>query len=274
MDELILDVSEASFEQEVLEYSHRSPVVVEFWAEWSAASRPLTQKLQQAVRAAHGAFRLARVNVDQEKALPGRYGVRTLPAVRAFVKGILSAELSGPLVETHIQDLLRSIAPPAGSLAINRGKALLTRKAWVEALAAFNEALEQEENNPAALYGYLTCLVAEGRAAEALAMIEAFPASKEYPLAQNYLPLVQAYQDMANGADDEDDLRAAYTAALRLARRGNFYAALDGLLELLRKNKQYLRGKARAITVALLQVLGDEDELARAYRAELATILF
>jgi putative thioredoxin len=274
MDDLILDVSESNFEQEVLDYSHRSPVIVEFWAEWSAVSKQLTPQLQRSAREAHGAFRLARVNVDQEKTLPGRYGVRSLPAVRAFVNGMLTAELNGPLVETRIHDLIKAISPTPGNLSIGRGQSLLARKAWAEARAAFSEALDQEEDNSAALYGYLTCLVAEGNASEALAMIETFPASREYTLAQNYLPLVQAYLNLEEDPSGEDELQATYTSALRLARRGNIYAALDGLLDVLRKNKRYLRGTARAMVVALLQVFGEEDEQARAYRSELAAILF
>jgi len=274
MDDLILDVGESNFEQEVLDYSHRSPVVVEFWAEWSIISKKLTQQLQRSTREAHGAFRLARVNVDLEKTLPGRYGVRSLPAVRAFVNGLITAELNGPLVETRINDLIKAIAPPAGNLSIGRGQSLLARKAWVEARAAFSEALEQEEDNSSALYGYLTCLVAEGNAGEALAMIETFPASKEYTQAQNYLPLVQAYMNLSEGPSGDDDLQNTYTSALRLAHRGNIYAALDGLLDVLRKDKRYLRGVARAMVLALLQILGEEDEQARAYRSELAAILF
>jgi putative thioredoxin len=125
------------------------------------------------------------------------------------------------------------------------------------------------------MLGLLMSYVGLGKSLEANNLLRIFPASHEFTSAENLKPLIEAYQlldDVEITGDDE--LEAAFWNNIRLARRGNIPAALDGLLDILRKNKRYQKGQARLIVVALLQLLGDEDPDARLYRSELATILF
>jgi len=121
----------------------------------------------------------------------------------------------------------------------------------------------------------LTSFIGLGKSMEAARVLQGFPASPEFTSAEILKPLIEAYEmvdDIEITGDDE--LEAAFWNNIRLARRGNIPAALDGLLDILRKNKKYKKGQARLIVVALLQMLGNEDPDARLYRTELASILF
>jgi len=271
----IVNVTEADFEEAVLAYSHNVPVLVEFWAEWSLQSKELTPRLEKLTRESRGVFRLARVNVDDNRNLSIRYGIRGIPTVKAFVKGQVTAEFSGTQPELKLKEFLHTLAPSPADLIVNKGQALLTKHDWQAAKTIFSEALEMDENNAPSQLGYLTCLAALGEVNEAINMIEIFPASHEYSMAQNLLPLMLAYQQLLTGQEaPQGDLDAAYWNSIRLAYKGNTLAGIDGLLDLLRKNKRYGNGSARAVVVALLQLLGENDPDALQYRAELASILF
>ena len=274
-DRDIVDVTEADFEQEVLAYSHNVPVLVDFWAEWCHPCAVLTPLLEKLAKEGHGGIRLARVNVDVNKNLSIRYGVRSIPTVKAFMKGQVTAEFTGMQPEPKLREFIRLLAPSPSDLNVEKGVSLIREHRWRDAEVVFEEVLSMDDGNTQGLYGLLTCLVAEGRVEEASKLIQAFPASHEYALAQTFLPLIEAYTQLEKiDFVGESEISTTYWNSLRLAQRGNILAGLDGLLEVLRRNKQYGNGSARKVFVALLQLLGEEHPDARQYRAELASILF
>jgi putative thioredoxin len=178
--------------------------------------------------------------------------------------------------EPRLREFLRSIAPSPADLALEKGFSLLALQDARGAEQAFRQALQAAPGNTPALLGLSKSLLLQGRSEEALPILSRFPASREYTAAQTLLPLAKALQQMERGEDfsDEDVLDAAYFNALRLVKRGNIEAAMDGLLDILRENKRYRDGQARTIMVALLELLGDANPITRQYRNELASVLF
>ena len=102
LSEHILDVNEATFENEVVLRSHQVPVVVDFWAVWCAPCSMLTPILERQAIEAGGGFLLAKVNVDENPNLSIRYGVRGIPAVKAFVDGKVVSEFVGAQPESRV----------------------------------------------------------------------------------------------------------------------------------------------------------------------------
>jgi len=159
---------------------------------------------------------------------------------------------------------------------LERGLSLLTMQKALKAEDAFREALQGSAGNTTALLGLAKSLLFQGEMDESYEILSKFPACREYNTAQTLLPLVQALRDLRTGKlpQDENQLDPAYNRAVKLIERGNLEATMDGLLDILREDKRYRDGKARYLMVALLDLLGQENETARQYRKELTSVLF
>jgi putative thioredoxin len=107
-----MDVTEATFQTEVLERSKELPVVVDFWAEWCGPCKMLTPVLEQAVAERGGQVVLAKVDVDGNPGLAQAYGIRGIPAVKAFRNGSVVSEFVGAQPRQSVDAFLDSLAGP------------------------------------------------------------------------------------------------------------------------------------------------------------------
>lgn len=270
----IIDVTEADFPYEVLAYSEQVPVIVDFWAEWCIPCRTLSPILEKLAEEAKGAFRLAKLNVDQNQNLARHYRVTSIPSVKAFKSGQVVNEFSGLQPEPKVRQFLRSLAPSDTDLALEKGQSLLALESWGGAEKAFRQVLEQSPVDAEAMLGLAKSLLVQGRIEEALAQMAGIPASKAYSAAQTLLPLAKAMQRAQGQTWSDEPRQAAYQRALRLAMRGNLPAAMDGVLDVLREDKRFGSGEARLVMLGLLEIMGDANPLTRQYRQELASVLF
>ena len=273
--EHIIDVSEANFQTEVIVYSNTVPVVVDFWAEWCQPCLMLSPMLEKLTHQANGAFRLAKVNADENRNLVMQMNVHSLPTVIGFSNGQLVAEFSGLQPESKVRDFLHSLASSPGSIAQEKGVSLLRLGRWEDAANAFQEALKNDPDDSIALLGLAKSYLVRGMEASALPILREFPATKQYQTAEQLLPLAEAmaWQKSQQEIDDNDEMESAYRQTLRLVGRGNIEAAADGILNILNKDKNYRRGEAHQVILGIIELLEEEDT-ARQYRNELAGTLF
>jgi len=274
MDPEILDVSEATFEFEVVNHSMEAPVVVDFWAPWCGPCRVLGPTLERLAREANGAFRLAKVNVDENPALAARYGIQGIPAVRAFKGGRVVAQFVGAQPEAMVRRFVRELAPREADRALSEATSLLVVRHWAEAEQAARRALEDDPESSASALALVRALIAQGKGSQAVDLLDRFPAGNEVVMAERIRPLASLLKVAEEGGDSENELGAEYLQAARLIARGNLAAALDGLLDILRRDKRYRAGEARMVFLAILELMGDEDPVTREYRDELASVLF
>ena len=148
-----------------------------------------------------------------------------------------------------------------------------------QAEAAYLQALELSPTSENAALGLARSLLLQGRANEARLILHAITQSRQFAVAESLAPLVEALIKLENHGSDElldsdNPLDAAYIRSLRLVSRGNLPAALDGLLEILRQDKRYRSGLAHKVILSLLELMGEQHPDTRAYRAELAQVLF
>ncbi len=273
--EYIREVTEADFEYEVIAYSNQAPVVVDFWADWCRPCKALTPLLEKLTEDAQGSYRLAKVNVDDNPNLALRYGVRSIPNVKAFRDGTVVSEFLGLQPEPRVREFLRNLAPSQIDLQLEKGQSQLESMSWKDASDSFRQFLEKSPNQPAGLLGLLKSSLMLGSYAEARRTIAEFPASPEYIRMQKLVPLVDALATEKNNPPPGDDpLEAAYRNAIRLIMRGNLPAAMDGLIDILRQDKHYHQDSARDILLGLFEVLGDNHPLTVQYRRELGMVLF
>jgi len=113
-----MDVTEATFEADVLTRSAERPIVVDFWADWCGPCKMLAPVLEQAVETRAGEVELAKVDVDANPALAERYGIRGIPAVKAFRDGKVVAEFVGAQPPQAVEAFLDELTgpPPASRL--------------------------------------------------------------------------------------------------------------------------------------------------------------
>lgn len=274
--DFIIEVSEADFDYEVLAFSQNTPVVVDFWAEWCKPCKMLTPMLAKIAAEAQGSFRLATVNVDTNPALTVRCGVRSLPTVQAFSQGNMVSSFVGLIPEDRLAEFIEKITPPSpANLMVEKGNSLLASGNVEGATEAFNESLQISPSYPGAHLGLMKIALLQGKTAEANELFHGFPASREYSEAEKLQPLIKAMSDYGtNTLPDQTDLDASFTNSIRLTLRGNIYAAIDGLLDLLREDPHYRKDRARLVTLALLELLDPNGEQTLAYRKEMTTILF
>ena len=275
MTDHIIHVTEADFEYEVIAFSRQKPVVVDFWADWCAPCKTLGPILEHLADEAQGAFRLAKLDVDGNPNLAIRFSVRSIPNVKAFRDGEVIAEFLGTQPEPRVREFLRNLAPSQADLLLEKGQSQLESLAWEAAEDTFRQLLAKLPNQPGALLGMMKALLMNGRITEAAKMLKEFPTSKEYASAEVLRPLIEALQRTSNTSSDTDNpLEAAYQNSLRLIKRNNLPAAIDGILDVLRQDKRYRDGELRKVILALFEVMGANSQLTGQYRRELAVILF
>ncbi len=274
MNENILDVNELDFHYNVLEYSFQNPVVIDFWASWCSPCKMLTPILEKLAIEADGAFRLAKINVDQNPNLAIRMGVHSIPHVKGIKSGQVVNEFVGLQPEAKIREFIQSLLPRPSELWVEKGNHFYQEGDWQEAADAFRQALQIDQWNAAARLGLAKSLFRLHNFREAQFWLSDFPPSKEYTAAERLKVLIDEIIHVEVDNLPDNELEAAYQNSLRLIHKGNYYAALDGLLDILRVNKSFHGGKLKEIVVEILDLLGDSEPEIRSYRQELASILW
>ena len=271
----IIDVNEETFEFEVVNYSSQKPVVVDLWAPWCIPCRVQSQILVQLAQEGDGEFRLARINVDEQTRLAERLKVTNVPAIKAFVDGRVVAEYMGVLSEKNLRLFVDRIMPRAGSLLLVKGNSLMLLGEFEEAEAALELYVIESHGDPVGLLAYARVMLYQGKGRSAMEILQHFPVSQESTLSTVLLPVAKAYTDPELEKIVLDNpLESAFRNAIRLAKRGKILIALDGLLGILKKDKNFRNGQAKAVYLGLLEVLSDAHPNVRQYRSDLSTALF
>jgi putative thioredoxin len=274
--EHIFDVNDTTFEYEVIQYSQNKPVVVDFWAQWCRPCKTMSPVLERLAIEANGTFRLAKLDADGNPNTIMRFSVRSLPTIKAFSEGQMVGELVGEQPDGRLRDLVSRLSPPSpANLAVEKANSLFANHQWKDAEVIYRQVLGEFPGFPAAQLGLTKLMLLQGRASDAQNMIHDFTPSRFYKSAEQLRPFADtlaAYQKQL--LPDETPQDAAFKNSFRLVEKGNIPAALDGLLDILRSDRNYRNGKARLIFLSLLELLGEEDPTTRQYRAELATVLF
>jgi putative thioredoxin len=254
---MIKDVDEARFAEQVIERSREIPVVVDFWAEWCGPCRTLGPALQQAVSAREGQVELAKVDVDANQGLAMSFGIRGIPAVKAFRDGQVVDEFTGAIPPAQIEAFLDRLVPsPAEELADAGDEESLRR------------ALDLDRNHAGAATKLGRLLLARGEHADALALLDRFEGDF---LAEGLAARARLQAAQGNGAvPSGDDLEAAFEAW----DQGDRERALEGLQGVIStEDDPARRDLLRRVMVAIFTELGPSDPLAREYRRRLAAVL-
>jgi len=271
----VIDVDEASFQSQVIDRSQRTPVIVDFWAEWCGPCKTLGPLLEDAVAARDGDVVLAKVDVDRNPQLAQAFQVQGIPAVKAFKDGRVVQEFTGAQPRAQVDAMIDAIVPsPTDKLAEQARR--LADSDPDAAVAAAQQALDQDPAHRGAALALAEIVLADDPR-RALDLVTPHRPITEAEAIANRAELALTGGDADDlaarvDADPEDDEAALQLARLRAAD-GDYERAIDLLLALVRKGGD-IREPAREQLVQVFNVLGNDHELVRASRPRLASALF
>ena len=287
--DVVFDTTTQTFMKDVIEESRLQPVLVDFWAPWCGPCKQLTPILEKTVRAAKGKVKLAKMDIDKHPDIPGQMGIQSIPAVIAFVNGQPADGFMGALPEGQIVAFLeRLLKDRIGG----EEKDLL--KAADDALAAddfttaadlYAQLLAQDNTNVAALAGLARCYVGTGSIEQAKKTLELVPEGKRREAAvvaaQAAIELAEQAKSVgpvsdleAKVAADPADHQSRFDLAVALNAGGKREAAVDHLIEIVKRDRKWNDDGARKQLVQFFEAWGPTDEATVSGRRRLSSILF
>lgn len=281
----VFETDEAHFEADVIDRSYELPVLVDFWAEWCGPCRVIGPVLSRMAEQSGGAWVLAKLDVDTNQNLSMQYGIRGIPAVKAFIDGEVVDEFVGSMPEREIRAFLDNLLPSEADRLAEEAMVSEASDNLAVAESGFRAALAHDPDHPGALLGLGRILFNTGRHAEALEVLERVPhGTPERPNAEAWAAKArfQAESHVTGDetaarrriADDPDDLDARLDLASQLAAREQYREALEGLLDVMQRDRDAYHDRAHEKMLAIFKALGDDHPLTQEYRPQLAALIW
>jgi putative thioredoxin len=272
----IIHVNDTNFQIEVLSFSQNTPVVVEFWATWCRDCRTFYPELDEIILNSYTNIRLAKINVDENPNTTLRYSVRSLPSVKAFSYARIIDQITGYVPEQRVHEMLMKVNKAGqNTLSLEKAINLYEDQYYSRAETEFRHCLENNPETEEALFGLVKTLLAQHKFDEAQPLLENFPSSKLSEKASQLLKFTKLMREYRSEAlPNQSPLDATFLTSLRLIQLENYEAALDGLLDILKQDKNYRNNTAKTVFLSLLEVLPESSLDSRKYRLELSSVLF
>ncbi len=284
----IKDVTTASFRQDVVSDSMVQPVLVDFWAPWCGPCKQLGPIIEKAVAAAKGKVKLVKMNIDDHPQIAGQLGIQSIPAVIAFSKGQPIDGFVGALPESQISGFIERLVGPIddGSAALLESAAELAKSGdFSAAIEAYGAVLVEDSENLEALAGIIKLYIESADLEAARGYLEAVPEGKEndsiIAAARAALELAEQAATLGDTAGFEaaiaanpNDHQARFDLALALAAAGKREEATDSLIEIIKRDRTWKEDGARVQLLQFFEAWGPMDEMTKAGRRKLSTLLF
>ena len=276
----MIDANPTNFQAEVIEASHDRPVLVDFWAPWCAPCGALGPILEKLEREADGAFKLAKVDGDDNPGLMQAWNVRSLPTVVVFRGGRAVDRFVGARPEGEVRAFLARLEPRPGEDLLTRARNLLSLGEWARAAEVLRTVLALNPSLDAVRATYVRTLLRVGDVALARRAFEPLRGRARADLKLAALATMLEAAEATGDVADEAALRSAVAAAptdaaarWRLAQwrlaRGLWEPAMEALLEVVRLDRRFGDDAGRRGLLAAFE-LCDDEALVREFRRRLS----
>ena len=292
-DDLIKDTTEATFMADVIEVSKTTPVIVDFWAPWCGPCKTLGPQLESAVRAAKGAVKMVKVNIDEAQRIAGQLQIQSIPTVYAFFNGQPIDGFQGAVPQSEIKAFIDRVVKAGGgdapgdtlADAVAAAEEMLAEGAAADAAQTFAAILGEDPNHAGAYGGLVRAHIASGDLDHAEAILNGAPAeiSKAPELEAAHAQLQLARQAEGAGPLAElkaaveanpEDLQARFDLAKALHANGDVAGAVDMLLDLFRKDREWNEGAAKTQLFIIFDALKPNDPIMLHGRRKLSSMIF
>ena len=292
--EVVKDGSDQGFMADVIDASREVPVLVQFTAPWCGPCRTLGPQLEEAVKAKGGKVRLVRIDIDQHPQVAGQLGVQSIPAVFGFAEGRPVDAFQGAQPASQINAFIDALLRMSGGGAqgqqieavLDASDAALAQGDAGAAMQGYAQVMQADPDQMRALAGLARCYLAAGDADKAKEILVQAPADKaEDPALVQVRSSIELAEAAGGGGGDvaalsarveadPGDMAARHDLAQALAARGDAEAAIDHLLEVIRRDREWEEGKARDLLLKVLDALGPAHPAAKSGRRRFASLMF
>lgn len=268
----------------LIDESFLRPVVVDFWADWCGPCKSLMPILEKLADEYAGAFLLAKVNADSENMIAAQFGVRSLPTVIVMKDGQPVDGFAGAQSEVEVREFLSKYLPQPWEAPLNQAQALMEQGQFSEALPLLREAYEGAKQLASIALLMAQCHLELNRLDNAETLLAGIKMVDQDALYEQLSAQLALRQQAAKTpelaaleaahAQAPDDLAIRYQLALQLQQESQQRQALEQLLDILRRDRNYAEGEARKTFTAIIAALGKGDALAIEFQRRLFTLLY